>query len=212
MDLTNEVTKVTICENGSICCGAGQRATDCCNMKQGLFVVNGSAVPVNPISFQDSLSLSSTSSITSFTRSEPLNSATSTKSFPDLPLSTSSNIASRSTSFGVIAPTKPSPSSSTSLVPSSPNKAAARVGKTRRIVGGVTGGSVAVLVVVGALIWKQRFTRRKLKDHNNATPRFPNEGSVPDSSELHAESGCQEMDGADPIVQLDPSRIWHEMS
>lgn len=48
-DLTHNTYAVTICENGSYCCGNGTVADVCCRLKQGFFVANGSAVQQNPI-------------------------------------------------------------------------------------------------------------------------------------------------------------------
>lgn len=47
VDMAASPVPVTICKDGSYCCGNGTVADACCKMDLGLFVVNGSATPRN---------------------------------------------------------------------------------------------------------------------------------------------------------------------
>ena len=47
VDMAASPIPVTICKDGSYCCGNGTLADACCRMDLGLFVVNGSATPRN---------------------------------------------------------------------------------------------------------------------------------------------------------------------
>lgn len=119
----------------------------------------------------------------------------------------------------------PAPTASSSEIPSSLTSPASSAAKkpareTGAIVGGAIGG--VVVLVLGALIWKG-LDRRKLQGHEHESPQSratsspitisgsKNGEDVRGSSEIHGDSGSQEMDGAGLILQLDSSRIWHEL-
>lgn len=118
-----------------------------------------------------------------------------------------------------------SPTASSSKLPSSPTSPASSSAKkpareTGAIVGGAIGG-VAVLVL-GALIWK-RLDRPKLQGHEDEISQLratsspslisgPQYGeNVHGPSEVSGEDGSREMDGADLILELGPSKTLHEM-
>lgn len=44
-DLSNSGVPVTVCKDGSYCCGDGTMAETCCAFKEGVFIVNGSVIP-----------------------------------------------------------------------------------------------------------------------------------------------------------------------
>lgn len=44
-DLSNSGVPVTLCDDGSYCCGDGTMAKTCCESRQGVFLRNGSSIP-----------------------------------------------------------------------------------------------------------------------------------------------------------------------
>ena len=44
-DLSNSGVPVTLCDDGSYCCGDGAMAETCCTSRQGVFLRNGSSIP-----------------------------------------------------------------------------------------------------------------------------------------------------------------------
>ena len=83
------------------------------------------------------------------------------------------------------------------------------------IAGGTVGGvgGVAALTLC-ALIWKRR--QRRILQHNHQNemlqrPVISDGENILQSSELYGDNGCREMDGTDLILELDPSRTWHEV-
>ena len=173
-NVTRPTYGITICENGSYCCGNSAFADTCCTLKQGLFVGN---------SFTPSSSTGVSNSFTSQT----------------LPTS---------------------PSTSRSFAPSSSQKATLQIGV---VVGGTVGGvgGFAALTLC-ALIWKRRH-RRIQQNHqkemlqrpvisNPSAPFERRDGeNVLQFFELSGNNGRGELDGTDMILELDPSRTWHEM-
>lgn len=195
-DLARNTYAVTICENGSYCCGNGTFADTCCSLKQGVFLVNGSTTPENPISFQSPLTPSIFSSVTVLTPSTSITVAAPTASSSSIPSESPSNV----------------PSTSRSPAPTSKNKAALATGA---IVGGAVGGFAGVAVLILAVwIWKLR-SRRVLQSLATSRPDSrsepQNEAIVPKLSELDGDNGSREIGGADLMFELDPSRTWHEM-
>lgn len=195
MNVTSKTYHITICDNGSYCCGIGTYADNCCKLKQGLFLVNGSATQDNPISLQDPLTSSMFSSITSLTLSTSISISASMKS--------SSEISS----------------SSTSSLSFSPQKAAPEIGVIAGAAIGGAGGVVALILC--ALVWKGY--RRMKSNHRNEMLQLPaisssstpsgrrNRGSELQFSQPYGHNGSGEMDGAGLTLELDPSTTWHEV-
>ena len=195
-DLTYNTYPITICENGSYCCGNGTIADTCCSLKQGVFLVDGSTTQKNPISFQNPLAPSIFSSVIVLTPSTSITAAAPTASSSPIPSATLAII----------------PSISSSPAPTSTKQTALATGV---IVGGAVGGFAGVAVLIlGVWIWKLR-SRRMLqslapsKPDSRSEPR--NGAIVPKSSELHGDNGSREIGGADLMFEVDPSRVWHEM-
>lgn len=176
--MTRQAYGITICENGSYCCGDSAFADACCTLKQELFAGNES------------------NSLTSLTLSSSIGASTSITSFSVLPSQTLVN----------------SPSNSASFARSSSQKATLQM---EGIAGGTVGGvgGVAALTLC-ALIWKRR--QRRILQHNHQNemlqrPVISDGENILQSSELYGDNGCREMDGTDLILELDPSRTWHEV-
>lgn len=99
MDVT-----VTSCNDGSYCCGNGTIAQLCCEMKEGVFMLNGDAIPYN----QSRTAFSTTSNIltsliTSPSSITPSTSPPSTSSFPGSSTQSASSAPSPPPSSQVIA-------------------------------------------------------------------------------------------------------------
>lgn len=196
MNVTKHTYHITICDNGSYCCGIGTYADDCCKLKQGFFLINGSATQHSSISLQHSLTLSIFSSITSRTLSTSISISASTKSSSEIP------------------------SSSTSSVSLSPQKTVLQIGLIAGAAVGGAGGVVALILC--ALIWKRH--RRMESSHRNEMLQQPaisgsstpsgrqNRGSDLQLSQPYdGYNGSGEMDGTGLTLELDPSTTWHEV-
>lgn len=195
LNLTGTTYRITTCGNGSYCCGNGTYADDCCKLKHGFFLVNGSATQANPISLQDPLTSSIFSSIASFTLLTSLSISAPTKSSSEIPSSSTS-----------------------SFIMFSPPKAAPQLGV---MVGAAVGGAGGVVVLIlCALLWKRH--RRTKSNHRNEMlqPRAISSSSKPFArhreselrlSEPHGHNRSGEMDGAGLTLELDPSTTWHQM-
>lgn len=189
-NVTSGTYGITMCENGSYCCGNSAFADTCCALNHGVFMGNESIARQDPISFQ--------SSLTSGILSTSIGALTPITSSLETPSQTLSNFPSSPTSFAL----------------SSPQKAALHTGA---ILGGTFGtiGGVAALTLC-TLIWKRR--RRRIRQaHQNEMMQQPVISGltapfdVPNLFELYGDNTHGEMDGADMILELDPSRTWHEV-
>lgn len=166
VDMAASPVAVTLCRNGSYCCGNGTLADACCTMDQGLFVVNGSATQRNP-------------------------------------------------AFTVASPTATFSESSSSLTPPASYPAQKSARETGTIVGGTIGGVALLALCVS--IWKF-LDRRKPQGHENevvqthavscpSTLSGPqDEENLHEPFEVHEDTEIREIDGAEVIFQLDPSR------
>lgn len=183
-DLATTTYPVTPCANGSFCCGNSTIATECCIRQRGYFVVNGSATLFNPVSFKAS---SARSSSTSFASS-----------------ASSSAISSSTISSSTVSPTSVSPALTSAKY---------SAGETAKIVGGTAGGMIVLVMLCGgALMWK-RYRRRKIQDHDHKTMQLVVTSDVSEAN-VHgglAERDYSEMNGANAIQQLEPSRTWYEL-
>lgn len=101
MDVT-----VTSCNDGSYCCGNGTIAQLCCDMKEGVFMLNGDAIPYNQSRTAFSTSTGAdlqSSASTSNILISPSTSPPSTSSFPGSSTQSASSAPSPSPSSQVIA-------------------------------------------------------------------------------------------------------------
>ena len=64
-DMSSQHVKMTVCENGSFCCGIEGDASTCCDKGEGKFIVNGKAVTGTSTSISSSTATSTTVSSTS---------------------------------------------------------------------------------------------------------------------------------------------------
>ncbi|KAL9039969.1 MAG: hypothetical protein Q9214_004665 [Letrouitia sp. 1 TL-2023] len=140
--------QVLQCDDGSFCCHRDQDATDCCNLHQGKFVINGTtgySVIDNPKASDSAASttLQKTTSSASNSASSPASSSTSSTI-----LSTPRSNPVMSTLSPSSAATPPPPKSS-----SSTNSGA--------IAGGVVGGVAAFsIILVGSWCYRRRQQRK----------------------------------------------------
>lgn len=189
---TSEAFGITICENGSYCCGNSDFADTCCTLKQALFAGDDPTTQQNSISFQNFL--------------------------PSLTLTSSIGVSASITSFSEFPTRTPlnSPSNSTSSSQKGPLQIGTIVGGTVGSVGGIAA------LTLCALAWKSRQRRIQQNHQNQmlqrpviSSPSMPFElrdgESVLQSSELYANNGRREMEGTDLTLELDPSRTWHEV-
>lgn len=174
MDVT-----VTSCADGSYCCGNGTFAQPCCDNKEGVFMVNGDAIPYNqfetaisastgagsqsPASLSNTLIslITSPSSITPPTRST---SRPATSSFPGSPPAQSASQA-------------PSPSPGPS--PSS-----------RVIAASVLGASAALLLIATLVFILRKFRPQQPRKLQISRPRVLH---LP--PEMLGDDGSNELDG-----------------
>lgn len=193
MDLASNGVAITICKNGSYCCGDGTFGDKCCTQNQGVFLSNGSITQQNSV--QNPLTSSISTSIVSLTL---LTSMTTTA-----PTAFHSNF----------------PSETLSSIPTA-NKAALA---TRTIVGGAVGGVACVaLLLLGIWMWKRRDfqipqnrrnTMLQWQDISNSDlqPRPRQDANVQSTAELCGEHDIREIDGTNVIFELDASKTLHEL-
>lgn len=80
-EVDNDV-QITVCGDGSYCCGSGGQATSCCNTGNGVFMKNGSETNVNPSATSSSNSSGPDENTGSNGQTTIIQTATS---MPDLP-------------------------------------------------------------------------------------------------------------------------------
>lgn len=143
-DLNNTGLPVTLCDDGSYCCGDDETAAACCAFKLGVFIQNGTAiphyaVPASAISIPistvivttaESYSISVTTTLFSEASSSPSSPATTLSISAPSPLSAAQNGNGLSTN------------------PTGSSSATKSRGPTGTIMGGAIGGVAVVLVLV----------------------------------------------------------------
>ena len=128
---------VTQCLDGSICCGNGPEASQCCNVGRGVFLSNGTSIATE----------SSPSPLVDMPSSTPYWAPPTSLSLPSV-----TTIPHGDAGNGVSSPTS---SSTTGTTPTR------RSDHVVPIVAGILGGVIGVLILIGILFW---LVRRRMKD------------------------------------------------
>ena len=203
MDVT-----VTSCQDGSYCCGNGTSAQLCCDMNEGVFMLNGDAIPYNQFKpafststlayLQPSASPANTLTPPSLTTSPPGASSLSNNLASSIPSPSAITPSSLSTSP---PPTSSSPGSSPQSASSAPS-----LSPSSRIIVTSVFGSCVVLLLIGTLV----FILRKLcpKQPQKLQISWPRVLNLP--PEMIGDDGTNELDG-NREFELDSQRNYPEM-
>lgn len=161
MDVT-----ITPCEDGSYCCGNGTFAQPCCDQKEGVFMVNGDAIPY-------------AQSITAFSASPT---ATTSPSGTSSPSNTSTSAVTPS-SLSIFPPgTSPPPGSSAQ---------SAALTSSFRVIAASVFGICALVLLIGALVFiLRKFLLIQPLKSQIIRPRILN---LP--PEMLGDDGSNELDG-----------------
>lgn len=167
-EMYNMDVTITPCKDGSYCCGNGTFAQPCCDQKEGVFMVNGDAIPYTQ--FEIAFSTSAEAYVQSSVSPTLTSLTTPPSSITTRPLTTSPPVTSSS----------PGPSAeSASLAPSS------------RVIAAIVCGTCALLLLVGALA----FTLREFRPVQPLKSQISKPRILKLPPEVHGDDGSNELDG-----------------
>ncbi|KAL8775733.1 MAG: hypothetical protein Q9194_003682 [Teloschistes cf. exilis] len=142
--------RVTVCGDGSYCCGMGGEASRCCREGRGVWIANGTAISRDPSKVvPQTLSSSSTTTTT-------LQHTQSTR-LPPSSSSTTSQPRIQSTSISSSRPTS-------APLPNPPPASDKSYKRLATLIGGILGGIIVLLLLLAILIYLLR--RRHRKNHH----------------------------------------------
>lgn len=175
---TMDVT-ITPCKDGSYCCGNGTFAQPCCDQKEGVFMVNGDAIPYTQ--YPQYLQSSVSPTLTAFsTSAEAYVQSSVSPNLPSLITPPSSKTTRSLKTSPPVTSSSPGPSAeSASLAPSS------------RVIAAIVSGTCALLLLVGALV----FTLRKFRPVRTRKSQISKPRMLNLPPEVYGDDGSKELDG-----------------
>ncbi|KAL8679079.1 MAG: hypothetical protein Q9186_004619 [Xanthomendoza sp. 1 TL-2023] len=179
---TGGTVRVTPCQDGSYCCGAGTKANNCCANGNGVWIAkDGQTTNVKPTSATSRRSAAASSTLsTSLT-------TTSTTPPPNA-------VAASQTATGTTGPPSAAGTKTTEKTKNN----------TGAIAGGVVGGLVAAAIIVMAVIWFMMRRRNKAMDDRG--PAIPYDATTTSSKPAY----LSEVEGSNARMEM-PAPVGHEM-
>lgn len=177
MDVT-----VTHCEDGSYCCGNGTFAQPCCDKKEGVFMVNGDAIPY--LQFTTAFSTSSSTLTSLITPSSSITTQALITSSPGT--FSPSNTSTSSVKPSSLSISPPGTSSSPVLSAQSASSAS-----SSQVIAATVCGTCALLLLVGALI----FMVRKFRPVQPLKSQISRHRILNLPPEMLGDDGSKELDG-----------------